>query len=94
MYQDKEIIIVHNFSKLVALCDVNKYIEADIVGSFEVERQFRKFPEVLLEGYFYVEPRKNYSNNTKRLPDITHVIMAHEYSDVGKHYNPFCYYYI
>jgi hypothetical protein len=55
MYQDKEIIIVHNFSKLVCDKDVNKYVDSDITGSFEVQRQFRKFPEVSLEGIFYVE---------------------------------------
>jgi hypothetical protein len=35
-YEQSEIIIVHNLSKLVSLEDVEKYIQIDIRESFEV----------------------------------------------------------
>jgi len=48
IYEKAEILIVHNFSKLVYLEDVYKYIDIDIIQSFEVSSQFRIFKEINL----------------------------------------------
>ena len=92
LYEKAEIIIVHNFSKLVQLDDVHKYIDIDIIQSFEVDQQYRIFKEVSLSGLCYVENR--YDAQGSKLTDVTHVVMAHENSNAGKYYNPFCYHYL
>jgi hypothetical protein len=83
---------VHNFSKLVKLEDVSKYINIDIIESFEVIEQVRIFEEIRARGICYVENR--FDSQGIKLPDITHVVMAHENSEAGAQYNQFCYHYL
>lgn len=92
IYEKNEIIIIHNFSKLVSKEDVEKYIQIDVLESFEVEKQARVFEDAKLYGEFYIEHR--YGHEGVKLPDITHVAMAYEYSEAGSFYNQFCYHYL
>jgi hypothetical protein len=92
IYEQSEIIIIHNLSKLVHLSDAEKYIKIDIEHSFEVTKHKLTFEGLELIGTFYVEKRLD--AYYQALPDITHVIMAYEDSEAGRKFNPFCYHYL
>ncbi|KAM3144210.1 hypothetical protein pb186bvf_003672 [Paramecium bursaria] len=92
-YVASEIIIVHNFSKLIRKEHVEKYIQIDIMNSFlKVEKQFRKYDDSLY-GYVYIEEKPE-NNQNKGLSCVTHVVMAQDESAAGDEYNAFCYRYL
>jgi hypothetical protein len=75
------------------LCfELVRYIEKDILFSYEVKAYSRIFAEVNLEGQFFVENRFNAQG--KKLKDITHVIMANENSKAGRMFNDFALHYL
>jgi len=79
-YQNKRIIVVHNLLDCRELEDIEDIIKEDIVDTFGASRRPVSFDQLQKNhhGFVYLEKDKR---------DTEHVIMAHEGSPAGDHYN-------
>lgn len=77
------LVVVHNFSKLKKISDVEKFIQSDIFESFDVvpHEQNLTHENKNLIGNFYIENPY----------EIQHLVIANDKSEAGEKYNAFCY---
>ena len=81
----KRIIVVHNFSNLFSIEDVNQRIEMDII------RAFNTIPRLIpnTDIYEYIE-RKEESNKE----NVSHLVLGVDWSESGSKFNEFTFEYI
>jgi hypothetical protein len=84
-------LVIHNLLNFVRIEQVENYIKDTFSEIMKLKKinyvQYENYPKGMYNQNYYVEIIKD-NKDTKKALQITHLIMAKDYSEAGNYYNP------